>query len=104
MYSVDHPAAGRSMQQSWDLLAPLLKEGKQFTFGFMNQRVLLNSSLVSQTNLTHLEVEFTKREIAAITFQAGVDAKGLQTRLALLTTRPTVIAERGESRNSWREI
>ena len=75
MYSVDHPAAGRSMQQSWDLLAPLLKQGRQFTFGFMNQRVLLNSSLVTQTNLTHLEVEFTKREIAAITFQAGVTLK-----------------------------
>jgi len=95
MYSVDHPAAGRSMQQSWDLLVPLLKQGKQFTFGFMNQRVLLNSSLVSSTSLTHLEVEFTKREIAAITFQAGVALKDYKRALALLTTRPTVIAERG---------
>ena len=95
MYSVDHPAAGRSMQQSWDLLVPLLKQGGQFTFGFMNQRVLLNSSLVSQTNLTHLEVEFTKREIAAITFQAGVTLKDFKRALALLTTRAMVIAERG---------
>ena len=95
MYSVDHPAAGRSMQQSWDLLVPLLKQGGQFTFGFMNQRVLLNSSLVTQTNLTHLEVEFTKREIAAITFQAGVTLKDFKRALALLTTRPMVIAERG---------
>ncbi len=95
MYSVDHPAAGRSMQQSWDLLVPLLKQGKQFTFGFMNQRVLLNSSLVSQTNLTHLEVEFTKREIAAITFGAGLTLKDFKRALALLTTRALVIAERG---------
>jgi HEAT repeat protein len=95
MYSVDHPAAGRSMQQSWDLLVPLLKLGRQFTFGFMNQRVLLNSSLVSSTNLTHLEVEFTKREIAAITFQAGVTQKDYKRALALLTTRALVIAERG---------
>ncbi|HMD83825.1 MAG TPA: hypothetical protein VKO18_03885 [Terriglobia bacterium] len=95
MYSVDHPAAGRSMQQSWDLLVPLLKQGRQFTFGFMNQRVLLNSSLVTQTNLTHLEVEFTKREIAAITFQAGVTLKDFKRALALLTTRAMVIAERG---------
>ncbi len=95
MYSVDHPAAGRSMQQSWDLLTPLLKEARQFTFGFMNQRVLLNSSLVTQTNLTHLEVEFTKREIAAITFQAGLSLKDYKRLLALLTTRAMVIAERG---------
>jgi hypothetical protein len=83
------------MQQSWDLLVPLLKQGGQFTFGFMNQRVLLNSSLVTQTNLTHLEVEFTKREIAAITFQSGVSLKDYKRALALLTTRPTVIVERG---------
>ena len=83
------------MQQSWDLLVPLLKQGGQFTFGFMNQRVLLNSSLVSSTSLTHLEVEFTKREIAAITFQAGVALKDYKRALALLTTRPTVIVERG---------
>jgi len=95
MYSVDHPAAGRSMQQSWDLLVPLLKLGGQFTFGFSNQRVLLNSSLATHTNLTHLEVEFTKREIAAITFQAGVTLKDFKRALALLTTRPTVIVERG---------
>jgi hypothetical protein len=95
MYSVDHPAAGRSMQQSWDLLVPLLKLGPQFTFGFMNQRVLLNSSLVSHTNLTHLEVEFSKREIATITFQAGVTLKDYKRALALLTTRAMVIAERG---------
>jgi hypothetical protein len=95
MYSVDHPAAGRSMQQSWDLLAPLLKQGPQFTFGFMNQRVLLNSSLVTHSNLTHLEVEFTKREIGTITFQAGITLKEFKRALALLTTRAMVIAERG---------
>jgi len=95
MYSVDHPAAARSVQQSWDLLAPLLKGGKQFAFGFMNQRVLLNSSLVTSTALTHLEVEFTKREIGVVTFLAGVELKDFKRTLALLTTRPSVIVERG---------
>ncbi|MFZ0960462.1 MAG: HEAT repeat domain-containing protein [Terriglobia bacterium] len=95
MYSVDHPAAGRSMQQAWELLVPLLKQGGQFRFGFMNERLLLNSSLVSHANLTHLEVEFTKREVATITFQAGVTLKDFKRALALLTTRPMVIAERG---------
>jgi hypothetical protein len=95
MYSVDHPAAGRAVQQCWDLLVPLLKAGGPFTFGFMNQRILLNTSLATQTNITHLEVEFIKREIGAITFQPGVELKDFKRALALLTTRPTVIAERG---------
>ena len=83
------------MQQTWDLLLPLLKQEGQFRFGFMNERVLLNKTLVSHTNLTHLEVEFSKREIATITFQAGVTLKDFKRALALLTTRPMVIAERG---------
>ena len=95
MYSVDHPAAGRAVQQCWDVLVPLLKAGGPFTFGFMNQRILLNTSLATQTNITHLEVEFIKREIGAITFQPGVELKDFKRALALLTTRPLVIAERG---------
>jgi hypothetical protein len=95
LYSVDHPAAGRSMQQSWDLLVPLLKLGEQFTLSFMNQRVLLNSSLVSSTNLIHLEAEFAKREIAAITFRERVTLKDYKRALALLTTRPMVMVQRG---------
>ena len=80
------------MQQAWELWS-LLKQGGQFRFGFMNERLLLNSSLVSHANLTHLEVEFTKREVAMITFQAGVTLKDFKRALALLTTRPMVIAE-----------
>lgn len=95
MYSVDHPAAGRSIQQVYDLLQPLLKQGGQFTFGFVKQRVLLNSSLVSQSSLAHLEGEFSKREIGAISFQAGVALKDFERAIALLTTKPSVIAERG---------
>ncbi|HTS71219.1 MAG TPA: hypothetical protein VMO17_19755 [Terriglobia bacterium] len=95
MYSVDHPAAGRSIQQSWALLNPLLQRGPQFTFGFMNQRLLLNTSLVSHTNLTHLEVEFSRREIATVTLSSGLTLRDYKRALALLTTRPMVIMERG---------
>ena len=95
MYSVDHPAAGRSIQQVYDLLQPLLKQGGQFTFGFVKQLVLLNSSLVSQSSLAHLEGEFSKREIGAISFQAGVALKDFKRAIVLLTTKPSVIAERG---------
>jgi len=95
MYSVDHPAASRSMQQSLDRLLPFLKEGQPFTIGFMNDRLLLNRTLVTQTNLTHLQVELAKRQIAAITFQPGVTLKEFQRAVAVLTLRPALIAERG---------
>jgi len=95
MYSVDHPAAGRAVQQSFDLLQPLLPAGGQFTFGFMNQRLLLNSALISQNALTGLGFEFSKREIGAVTFQSGLTLKDFKRALAVLATRPTVIAERG---------
>lgn len=95
MYSVDHPAAGKAIQQSYDLLSELLKLGKQFTFGFVNERLLLNSTLISQNALTHLQVAFSKREIGAVSFQAGMTLKDFKRALSLLATRPTVIAERG---------
>ncbi len=95
VYSVDHPAAEKSVQHSWDLLTPLLKQGGQFTFGFMNQRVLLNKSLATQANITHLEVEFAKRGIAALTFKADVTLKDYKRALSVLSTRPAVITERG---------
>jgi hypothetical protein len=95
MYSVDHPAAGKVIQQSYGLLTELLKLGGQFTFGFVNERLLLNNSLISQNALTHLEVAFSKREIGAVSFQAGVTLKDFKRVLALLATRPTVIAEQG---------
>jgi len=56
---------------------------------------MLNSSLISQNALTHLEVAFSKREIGAISFQTGVTLKDFKRALAVLGTRPTVIAERG---------
>ncbi len=95
MYSADHPAVARSMQQSWELLAPLLKSGPQFTFGFMHHRMLLNSRLVAAPNLTYLNAQFSKREIGTVCFQAGVTLKDFKSALDLLTTRPAVIAERG---------
>jgi HEAT repeat protein len=99
MYSVDHPAAGRSIQQVYDLVKPLLKQGGQFTFGFVNQLLLLNSSLVSHTSLTHLEAEFSKRQIGAISFHAGVALKDFKRAITLLTTKPSVIAERGGTKS-----
>jgi uncharacterized membrane protein YgcG len=95
MYSVDHPAAGKAIQQAYDSLVEMFKVGGQFTFGFVRERLLLNTSLISQHVLTHLEVAFSKREVGAVNFQPGVTLNNFKRALALITTRPTVIAERG---------
>lgn len=95
MYSPDHAAADRSIQQSYAILGSLLKETRQFTFGFVDRKVLLNNSLTSQNPVTHLEIEFSKREIAAVSFAAGVSLKEFKRGLALVTTKPNVIAEQG---------
>jgi hypothetical protein len=99
MYSVDHPAAARSIRQVYDLLQPLLKQSGEFTFGFVKHLVLLNSSLVPHSNLTHLEAEFSRREIGAITFQPGVGLRDFKHAIAALTTKPSLIAERGGLKN-----
>ena len=72
MFSADHPAASRSFHQSFDFLNVLVKETGEFTVGFVDQRVMLNNILTSERSLTHLENEFLKRGIGAITFQAGM--------------------------------
>ncbi len=95
MYAAEHAAAERSVQQSYVTLSSLLKQTRQFTFGFVNRRVLLNHSLISQNPLTHLEIEFSKREIAAVSFDAGVSLEEFKRSLALVTTKPNVIAEQG---------
>jgi HEAT repeat protein len=72
MFSADHPAAVRSFHQSFDFLNVLVKGTGEFTVGFVDQRVMLNNILTSEHSLTHLENEFLKRGIGAITFQAGM--------------------------------
>jgi HEAT repeat protein len=72
MFSAGHPAASRSFQRSFDFLNVLVKETGEFTVGFVDQRVMLNNILTIDRSLTHLENEFLKRGIGAITFQAGM--------------------------------
>ncbi len=95
MYSVEHPAAEKAVQHSFASLNEILKQTRQFTFGFVNQRVLLNSSLTSQPSLTQIEVEFSKRDIGAVCFDAGITLRDFKRGLSLLTTKPSVLADHG---------
>lgn len=95
LYSVDHSASQNTLQQAYDSLNLLLKQSNPFTFAFLNQRVLLNNILTSDSALAPLEAEFSKRSLAAITFEAGITFSGFKRFLALLTSKSEVIEQNG---------
>src|SRR5258708_17415781 len=72
MFTVEHKSVVRPIQQSYLLLNNLLKETGQFTFGFVDNQVLLNNILTTDTTLRQLETEFLKRRIAVLTFVPGL--------------------------------
>jgi HEAT repeat protein len=95
MYSVNHPAADRLVQQSYTSLNVLLKQLPHFTFGFMDGRVLLDRLLADEGSLKQLEDEFGKRGIATVTFTAGISLQDFKRALTVLATKPKVIEEKG---------
>lgn len=95
MYSVDHPAAEKATAQIYAALNKLLGKTQQFTFGFLNKRVLINDLLTDDETLSHLEGEFFRRGIGAITFSAGITLSEFKRGLAVVSTRPKVIEEKG---------
>jgi HEAT repeat protein len=72
VFTVEHKSAERPIQQSFLLLNNLLKEVGQFTFGFIDNQVMLNNLLTNEPSLHSLETEFLKRGVAAITFEPGL--------------------------------
>ena len=72
VFTIEHKSCDRPIQQSFLLLNNMLKEVGQFTVGFVDNQILLNNLLTTDTSLKNLETEFLKRGIAAITFQPGL--------------------------------
>jgi hypothetical protein len=95
MYSVDHPAVERVLQEAYNSLNKLVRQTREFTLGFMNNRVLLNNFLVEDDALAQLEAEFAKRSIAGVTFEAGISLRDFRRGVALLATKPKTIEEKG---------
>ena len=92
VFTVEHRSADRPIQQSFLLLNNLMKEVGQFTFGFIDNQVMLNNLLTSDPSLRHLETEFLKRGIAAITFEPGLTL-GRYTKLISVLSTNTVNIE-----------
>jgi len=72
MFTVEHQSVERPIQQSFQHLNTLLKEVGQFTFGFVDNQVMLNNLLTTDASLQNLETEFLKRGVAAVTFEPGL--------------------------------
>jgi hypothetical protein len=95
MFTVDHKSVERPIQQSFELLNALLKEVGQFTFGFVDNQVMLNNLLTTDLSLRHLETEFLKRGITAVTFEPGLTLGRYRKVINLLAASSKAIEEAG---------
>src|SRR5438067_2428277 len=95
MFTVEHKSVERPTQQSFLLLNNLLKETGQFTFGFIDNQVMLNNLLTTDTKLRSLETEFLKRGIAAVTFEPGLTLGRYKKVVSLLSAPSKHIDEVG---------
>jgi hypothetical protein len=95
MFTVDHKSVERPIQQSFELLNALLKEVGQFTLGFVDNQVMLNNLLTTDPSLRHLETEFLKRGITAVTFEPGLTLGRFRKVLSLLAASGKAIEEAG---------
>ena len=95
MFTLEHKSVERPVQQSFLLLNNLLKETGQFTFGFVDNQVLLNNILTSDTSLRQLETEFLKRGIAAVTFEPGLTLARYKKVISIISAPGKTIDEAG---------
>jgi HEAT repeats len=95
MFTADHPSLERPIEQSFNLLNELLKQFGQFTIGFVDNQILINTVLTTDPALAQLEKEFLKRGIAAFTFEAGLTLARYRRIIAVLSAAPTVIEQAG---------
>lgn len=95
MFTVHHRAADNAVRTSYEALNSLVMQVQQFTFGFMDHRVLLNNILTPDRTLRLLESEFSKRGIGAVTFPAGITLGGYRHLLGILCAKPEDIENNG---------
>ena len=98
VFNVDHPSAIGPTQHSFDTLNALVKQAREFTFGFVDRRVVLNNILTTEPALQPLENEFLKRGIGAVKFKAGLTLAAYKQVIAILCVSPRVIEEAGGAR------
>src|SRR6266705_4336064 len=95
MFTVEHQSVDRPVLQSFQMLNTLLKESGQFTFGFVDNQVMLNNLLTADASLRQLETEFLKRGIAAVTFEPGLTLGRYKKIVSVLSVHTKVIEDVG---------
>ncbi len=95
MFSAVHPSAERFIGQCFEHLNNVLKQSGQFTFGFVDNQILLNSILTYDSSFGSLEKEFLKRGVSAVTFKPGLTLYQFQRVISLLSGAPEVIERAG---------
>ncbi len=95
MFSATHSAITAPLQHSFDLLNEIVKQMRQFTVGFVDQRVMINNILTTERSLSSLENEFLKRGIGAVTFEAGITMAAYKRAILVMAVQPKVIEEAG---------
>ena len=95
LYSAEHAGTQDALQQAFSALTAVLKLSPQFTFGFFNQRVLLNDLLVPDDGLAAMQGEFFKRNLSAVNFSFGILFRDFRKGMGLLATKPEVIEQSG---------
>src|SRR5207245_9956627 len=95
MFTVEHRAADGAVKQRYEALNLLVKVVNQFTFGFLDHRVLLNNILTPDKSLRILENEFSKRGLGAVTFPAGLTMGGYRRLLSIICASPDEIQQHG---------
>ena len=95
IYPIEHPTVQHNLEQSFAMMELLLREGRPFTFGFADGRVLLNSLLTLDGSIASLEADFKKRNIAAISFYPGLTFTDFKEILKVVAAPSKTVAESG---------
>jgi HEAT repeat protein len=99
MFTINHKSVDRPMQQSFELLNTLLKESGQFTFGFVDNQLILNNLLTTDSSVDYLQTEFLKRGIAAVTFEPGLTMGRFRKVISVIAVSTKEIDDAGGTLN-----
>jgi HEAT repeat protein len=95
LYSSNHPQAQSLIQRALVSLNQVLEQTGVLSIGFQFNSIILNSLPVSDSSLSWLAGEFTKRGIGFLAFSRGMDQAALANALSVLAMSPDAIEQKG---------
>ncbi|HYX69462.1 MAG TPA: HEAT repeat domain-containing protein [Terriglobales bacterium] len=95
IFSPEHQAAAAPLQQAFDALHALLREGGKLTIGFADERALINSIVTTDKQLAQLAAEFAKRNLGTVTVEPGITLARFKKLIAILAVSTKTLEEAG---------